>query len=136
MTAPPADPQADEPLIPMPPLTPEALHAAVEKLTPSRMQTLVCDLVEATTSAQEAQSLAPLRGFVHRWGVFVGIQRYPSRAARLRHLEEVVSSGVEDPTNAIAEIRKIHADAAAEAGLGPARSTCRMESRFWTRRRI
>ena len=60
---------------------------------------------------------APLRTFVHTWGVGVAIQRYPSRAARLRHLEEVVSAGVEDPAEAIAEIRKIRADAEAEAGL-------------------
>ena len=117
MTALPADPHADEPLIPMPALTPEALRTAVESLTPSRMQVFVRDLVNATTKAQELQSLAPLRTFVHTWAVFVAIQRYPSRAARLRHLEEVVSAGVEDPVDAIAEIRKIHAVAEAEAGL-------------------
>ncbi|MDX3453720.1 hypothetical protein PV396_17465 [Streptomyces sp. ME02-8801-2C] len=117
MTALPADPQIDEPLIPMPALTPGALRAAVESLTPSRMPTFISDLVDATTSAQELQSLAPLRTFVHTWGVFVAIQRYPSLAARLRHLEEMVSAGVEDPTDAIVEIRKIHVDAEAEAGL-------------------
>ncbi len=103
--------------MPMPALTPDALRGAVERLTPSRMPTFVRDLVDATTSAQQEQSLAPLRTFVHTWGVFVAIQRYPSRGARLRHLEEIVSAGVEDPTDAIAEIRKIHADAAAEVGL-------------------
>lgn len=112
-----AHPQAGEPLIPMPALTPDALRAAVEALTPSRMPAFVSDLVSATTSAQQAQSLAPLRTFVHTWGVFVAIQRYPSRAVRLRHLEDVVSGGVEDPADAIAEIRKIHAEAEAEAGL-------------------
>ncbi|WP_217245301.1 DUF6247 family protein [Streptomyces sp. AC602_WCS936] len=98
-------------------LTPEALRTAVASLTPSRVPAFVQDLVEATTSAQQTQSLAPLRTFVHTWGVFVAIQRRPSLAARVRHLEEVVSAGTEDPTNAIAEIRKIHAEAAAEAGL-------------------
>jgi hypothetical protein len=49
--------------------------------------------------------------------VFVAIQRHPSRAARLRHLEEVVSAGEDDPTDAIAEIREIHSEAEAEAGL-------------------
>ncbi len=117
MTALPVDPQVAEPLIPMPALTPDALRAAVESLTPSRMPTFVRDLVDATTSAQQLQSLAPLRTFVHTWGVFVAIQRYPARAARLRHLEEAVSAGVDIPTDAIAEIRKIHADAQAEAGL-------------------
>ncbi|MFD5652012.1 DUF6247 family protein [Streptomyces sp. NPDC127039] len=106
-----------EPLIPMPALTPEALRTAVASLTPILVPAFVQDLVEATTSAQETQSLAPLRTFVHTWGVFVAIQRRPSRAARLRHLEDVVSAGAEDPTNAIAEIRKIHAEAEAEAGL-------------------
>lgn len=106
-----------EPLIPMPALTPEALRSAVASLTPSRVPSFVQDLVEATTNAQQAQSLAPLRTFVHTWGVFVAIQRRPSLAARLRHLEEVVSAGAADPTDAIAEIRKIHAEAEAEAGL-------------------
>jgi hypothetical protein len=106
-----------EPLMPMPALTPEALRTAVERLTPSRVPAFMQDLVEATTNAQQAQSLAPLRAFVHTWGVFVAIQRRPSRAARLSHLEEVVSAGVEDPADAIAEIRRIHAEAEAEAGL-------------------
>ncbi|MCF6521831.1 DUF6247 family protein [Streptomyces sp. JJ36] len=101
----------------MPALTPDALRAAVERLTPSRMPAFVRDLVEATTSAQQVQSLAPLRTFVHTWGVFVAIQRHPSRAARLRCLEEVVDSGKEDPLEAMAGIREIHAAAEAEAGL-------------------
>lgn len=77
MTAPHVEPHAGEPLIPMPALTPDALRAAVERLTPSRMQAFVRDLVDATTSAQQGQSLAPLRTFAHTWGVFVAIQRYP-----------------------------------------------------------
>ncbi|MFF0585951.1 DUF6247 family protein [Streptomyces sp. NPDC003781] len=101
----------------MPALTPDALRTAVARLTPSRVPAFVEDLVEATTNAQQTQSLAPLRTFVHTWGVFVAIQRRPTLAARLRHLEEVVSAGTEDPTDAIAEIWKIHADAEAEAGL-------------------
>ncbi|MFE0329388.1 DUF6247 family protein [Streptomyces sp. NPDC003758] len=109
--------QSPEPLIPMPALTPEGLRTAVERLTPSRVPAFVQDLVEATTNAQQTQSLAPLRTFVHTWGVFVAIQRRPSRATRLRHLEEVVSAGTEDPADAIAEIRRIHVEAEAEAGL-------------------
>ncbi len=81
------------------------------------MPAFVQDLVEATADAQQTQSLAPLRTFVHTWGAFVAIQRHPSRAARLRHLEEVVSAGEDDPTDAIAEIREIHSEAEAEAGL-------------------
>ncbi|MEV6027652.1 hypothetical protein [Streptomyces sp. NPDC052036] len=58
---------------------------------------------------------------MHTWGLFVAIRRRPSRAARLRHLDEVISGGVEDPADAIAEIGRIHAEAKAEAGL---RATC------------
>lgn len=54
MTALPADPQADEPLIPMPALTPGALRTAVENLTPSRTPTFISDLVDkARTEAGE-----------------------------------------------------------------------------------
>jgi hypothetical protein len=101
----------------MPALTPGGLRTAVESLAPSRMPVFVSDLVDATTRAQQLQSLAPLRAFVHTWGVFVAIQRYPSRATRLRQLEEVVSAGTVDPADAVAAIREIHAIAEAEAGL-------------------
>ncbi|MFJ9242904.1 hypothetical protein [Streptomyces sp. NPDC101776] len=65
------------------------------------MPALTPDALRAATSAQRAQSFAPLRTFVHMWGVFVAVQRYCSRAVRLRHLEDVVSGGVEDPADAI-----------------------------------
>ncbi|WP_246040667.1 hypothetical protein [Streptomyces cadmiisoli] len=79
------------------------------------MPAFVRDLVDTTTNAQRAHFLAPLRTFVHTWGVFVAIQRHPSRAARLRRLEDVVSGGVEDPTDAITEIGQIYVEP--EAGL-------------------
>jgi hypothetical protein len=98
----------------MPALTVEALRTAVERLAPSRMSAFVQDLAKAATNAQQTQSLAPLRTFVHIWRAFVAIQRHPARAARLRQLEEVVSAGVEDPVDAIVEIRRIHAEVEAE----------------------
>ncbi len=106
-----------EPLIPMPELTPDALRAAVARIAPSRIPALTQHLFEATTNAQQTQSLAPLRAFVHSWAVFVATQRYPERAARLRELERIVDAGEQDPTEAIAEIRRIRAAAEAEAGL-------------------
>ncbi|MBB1246646.1 hypothetical protein GL263_24295 [Streptomyces durbertensis] len=106
----------------MPPLTPAGLLAAVAEVTPSRVQDFLRHLVEVSTSAQQVGSVAPLRSFVHIWAVYVAIQRYPARAARLRHLEELVSAGVEDPTDAVGEIREIHTNAEAEAGLGPGRA--------------
>ncbi|NBM21062.1 DUF6247 family protein [Streptomyces sp. GC420] len=105
------------PLIPMPELTPDGLRAAVARIAPSRVAALTQHLFEATTNAQQTQSLAPLRAFVHSWAVFVAVERYPDRAARLRELERVVDEGEQDPADAIAEIRRIRDAAEAEAGL-------------------
>ncbi|GHC64420.1 hypothetical protein [Streptomyces cinnamoneus] len=49
--------------IPMPPLTPEGLRAAVAQLVPSRLEQLNEHLVYAATQAQELNSLQPLRSF-------------------------------------------------------------------------
>ncbi|MEV4036949.1 MULTISPECIES: DUF6247 family protein [Streptomyces phaeochromogenes group] len=105
------------PLIPMPELTPDALRAAVARIAPSRVPALTQHLFEATTNAQQTQSLAPLRAFVHSWAVFVAIERHPQRAARFHELERIVDAGDQEPTEAIAEIRAIRAAAEAEAGL-------------------
>lgn len=103
------------PLIPMPELTADALRAAVAKIAPSRIPALTQHLFEATTNAQQTQSLAPLRAFVHSWAVFIAIERHPERATRLRELERIIDRGEQDPTQAITEIRQIRG--AAEAGL-------------------
>ncbi|MGW1375258.1 DUF6247 family protein [Streptomyces sp. NPDC002446] len=105
------------PLIPQPELTPDALRSAVARIAPSRIPALTQHLFEATTSAQQTQTLAPLRAFVHSWGVFVAIERHPERAARLRELERIVDRGESDPAAAIAEIQQIRETAEAEAGL-------------------
>ncbi|MFJ5896603.1 hypothetical protein ACIQFZ_14230 [Streptomyces sp. NPDC093064] len=101
----------------MPELTPDALRAAVARIAPSRIPVLTQHLFEATTNAQQTQSLAPLRAFVHSWAVFVAIERHPERAVRLRELERIVDAGEQDPAQAIAEIRTIREAAEAEAGL-------------------
>ncbi|MGP3945884.1 hypothetical protein [Streptomyces sp. 6N106] len=105
------------PLIPMPDLTPDALRTAVARIAPSRVPALTQHLFEATTNAQQTQSLAPLRAFVHSWAVFVAIERHPERAARLRGLEQIVDMDEQDPTTAIHEIQQIRKAAEAEAGL-------------------
>ncbi|MER5358877.1 DUF6247 family protein [Streptomyces sp. NPDC002785] len=105
------------PLIPMPELTPAALRATVARIAPSRVPALTQHLFEATTNAQETQSLAPLRAFIHSWAVFIAIERHPERAARLRELEHIVDAGEQDPTDAIAKIRLIREEAEAEASL-------------------
>ncbi|WP_369260184.1 DUF6247 family protein [Streptomyces sp. R35] len=103
------------PLIPMPELTPDALRAAVARIAPSRIPALTQHLFEATTNAQQTQSLAPLRAFVHSWAVLVAIERHPERASRLRALERIVDAGEQNPAEAIAEIRAIREAAEAEA---------------------
>ena len=105
------------PLIPMPELTPDALRAAVAKIAPSRIPTLTQHLFEATTNAQQTQSLAPLRAFVHSWAVFIAIERHPEQAAHLHELERLVDAGQDDPSDAITEIRRIRDTAEAETGL-------------------
>ncbi|MGW6528225.1 hypothetical protein [Streptomyces venezuelae] len=101
----------------MPELTPDGLRAAVARIAPSRVPALTQHLFEATTNAQQTQSLAPLRAFVHSWAVFVAIERHPERAARLHELERLVDAAEQDPADAMAEIRRIRNDAEAEAGL-------------------
>ncbi|MEU0965269.1 hypothetical protein ABZ357_07425 [Streptomyces sp. NPDC005917] len=99
----------------MPELTPDALRAEVARIAPSRIPALTQHLFEAATNAQQTQSLAPLRAFVHSWAVFAAIQRHPDRAARLRALGRIVDAVEQDPTAAIAEIRAIREAAEAEA---------------------
>ncbi|MCC3769715.1 hypothetical protein [Streptomyces sp. UNOC14_S4] len=108
------------PLIPMPELTPDALRAAVARIAPSRVPDLTRHLFEATTNAQQIQSLAPLRTFVHYWAVFVAIERHPERAARFRELEDAAQAAEsrEAARQLMAEIRQILAEAEAEAEAG------------------
>ncbi|MBO1337135.1 hypothetical protein J3486_38615 [Streptomyces sp. VRA16 Mangrove soil] len=101
----------------MPELTPDALRSAVAKIAPSRVPALTQHLFEATTNAQQTQSLAPLRAFVHSWAVFVAIERHPGRAARLRELEAIADAGDGDLATVLSEITAIRDAAEAEAGL-------------------
>ncbi|MGW1072715.1 hypothetical protein [Streptomyces sp. NPDC002537] len=105
------------PLIPMPDLTPDALRAAVARIAPSRLADLTQHLFEATTNAQQLQSFAPLRTFVHYWAVFIAIERHPERAARLRELENAAQAAETGDALGLvlAEIRQILEAAEAEA---------------------
>jgi hypothetical protein len=53
-------------------------------------------------------STVPMRTFLHRWGVFVALHRYPMRAARLDELEHEV---------ALAETVEAAREASAEVAL-------------------
>jgi hypothetical protein len=110
-------PDPDGPLIPMPELTPEALRRAVTRIIPSRIHVFDEHLAEAATNAQQLQSLAPLRTFIHIWATRVAIARHPARAARLDHLEALIKAGDEASLAAMDEINRIHRSAEVEAGL-------------------
>ncbi|MCX4629606.1 DUF6247 family protein [Streptomyces sp. NBC_01443] len=115
MTAP--MPMGDGPLIPMPELTVAAVRHAIARIAPSRIHAFDEHLAEAATNAQQTQSLAPLRAFIHVWAINVAIARYPTRAARFHALEALIDAGNEDPTDALAEIQQILQAAKGDAGL-------------------
>lgn len=99
----------DEPLIPMPALTPAALRAAVAHIAPAQLPSFVEHLDQATEQAAEQSTVAPLRSFLQWWGEFVAIQRYPARAARLAELESdaATAADLDELTGRVSEIRKI-----------------------------
>ncbi|WP_405492343.1 DUF6247 family protein [Streptomyces sp. NBC_00096] len=108
---------AGGPLIPMPELTVAAIRNAITRIVPSRVHAFDEHLAEAATNAQQTQSLAPLRAFIHIWAINVAVARHPARAARLRALELLIDAGQDDPSDALAEIQQILRAAEAEAGL-------------------
>ncbi|WP_432587360.1 hypothetical protein ABVG11_17960 [Streptomyces sp. HD1123-B1] len=106
----------DGPVIPMPTLTPAALRAAVADIAPAQLPSFVEHLDRAVEQAAAQSTIAPLRAFLLWWGEFVAIQRYPSRAARLRELEALAEEATDRETvrTALAEIRQITDRAHAE----------------------
>jgi hypothetical protein len=78
---------AEQPIIPMPAMTPSALRDAVRRLVPSREAEFRAELEQASTWAVEQSSLTPLRAFTMKWGTVVAIERIPERAARFHSLE-------------------------------------------------
>ncbi len=109
-------PPADQPLIPMPALTPNALRDAVRRLVPSREGEFRAELEQASTWAVEQSSLTPLRLFTIKWGTVVAIERIASRAARFHDLEYRTSTAsTPDEARAIsAELRAILLEAERE----------------------
>lgn len=109
--------QAGGPLIPMPPLTPEALRSAVARIIPSRLPELNDHLARVATDAQAIGSLAPLRLFGLHWGSVVNIERWPERAARFHGCEELAADPLADPEDvreAVSEVARILREAAEE----------------------
>lgn len=103
----------DTPLIPMPALTPSALRAAVAQIAPAHLPAFVKHLDQAAEQASAQSTITPLRSFLTWWGEFVAIQRFPTRAARLRELEQAAEAATDRDSvrPVLAEIRQIMDDA-------------------------
>ncbi|MBW5486484.1 hypothetical protein [Streptomyces bambusae] len=105
------------PLIPMPPLTPAALRAAVAQIAPACLPAFVEHLDQAAEQSAAQSTVAPLRTFLQWWGEFVAVQRVPARAARLHELETIADTASDRAVldAAVAEIQDIMAAAHREA---------------------
>jgi hypothetical protein len=99
----------DGPLIPMPPLTEQALRTAVSTLDLAAAVRFETEFHAAWQEAVQMDSTVPMHTFLHRWGVFVALRRYPRRAARLEALEREVSEArtIEEARAASAEIAEL-----------------------------
>jgi hypothetical protein len=84
-------PQTDEPLVPMPALTLDALRQAVAVVAPSRLPEFFQEIQDAFGKAGEEDSVFPIRHFYQRWGATVAIERRPSIAARLHASERALA---------------------------------------------
>ncbi|MFI9721083.1 DUF6247 family protein [Streptomyces sp. NPDC052396] len=107
--------------VPQPASTPEDLRAALAQLAPAALPMFDTERAEAVREARETLNSAPLRRFVGQWAVYVAIERYPSRAARLRELEALVAESDDFATirEMVAEIGRIYDAAFIEAGIEP-----------------
>ncbi|GAA1137145.1 MULTISPECIES: hypothetical protein [Streptomyces violaceusniger group] len=106
MSTQPIEDSHDEPLFPMPPLTEQALRVAVRSLDLSAAVRFEEEFHSAWQEAVQTDSTVPMHTFLHRWGVFVALRRYPGRARRLHELEAAVAEApnIEDARRASAEI--------------------------------
>jgi len=83
--------QGEEPLIPMPALTLDALRHAVAAIAPSRLPEFFQEIQDAFSQAGEEDSVFPIRHFYRRWGATIAIERRPSVATRLRAAERALA---------------------------------------------
>jgi hypothetical protein len=82
----------EEPLIPMPALTLDALRRAVAAVAPSRLPEFFQEIQDAFSQAGDEDSVFPIRHFYQRWGATVAIERRPSVAARLHAAERALAN--------------------------------------------
>lgn len=91
MTQPAEDANGNEALFPRPPLSEQALRVAVSRLDLAAAVRFETEFHEVWQEAVQTNSTVPMHTFLHRWGVFVELRRYPERAQRLRELEAAVA---------------------------------------------
>ncbi|WP_405880913.1 DUF6247 family protein [Streptomyces sp. NBC_01136] len=118
-TQPGQPPASGRPRIAQPASTPEELRAALAVIAPDALPTFDAERAAALQQARDQVSASPMRRFVGQWAVYVAIERYPERAARLHRLE-ARAADTEDLDQArtiAAEIGRILDVASVEAGL-------------------
>lgn len=81
----------DEPLIPMPAMTLDALRQAVATVASSRLPEFFQEMQDAFSQAGDEDSVFPIRHFYQRWGATVAIERRPSVATRLHAAERALA---------------------------------------------
>ncbi|WP_026128740.1 DUF6247 family protein [Nocardiopsis halophila] len=106
----------NEPLIPQPAATPEALREAVAVLDSERLGEFLSDLARAKAESRKTSSMRPMLAFYNKWSQFAALHRYPARRERLRQLEAIVGSEPDPVKNraAIRGIAELLAEARAE----------------------
>lgn len=86
---------SSEPLFAQPATTEAALRAAVTRLHARSGAQFEQEFRAAWEEAIQTGSVVPMHVFLHRWAVWVSIERHPNRATRLRELEHTVGSSDE-----------------------------------------
>jgi len=79
------------PVLPQPPMTREALRAAIRQLDLTKLQEFDRDLGEAFDHAVQLSSTTPMRLFLEKWATLVAVLRHPDRARRLLAAENALT---------------------------------------------
>ncbi|MFF4347286.1 hypothetical protein [Streptomyces sp. NPDC001530] len=118
-TQPGPPPPSGHPRIAQPASTPEELRAALAVIAPDVLPTFDAERAAALQQARDQVSAAPMRRFAGQWAVYVAIERYPERAARLHDLEvhAAQTADLDEARSIAAEIGRILDAASVEAGV-------------------
>jgi hypothetical protein len=81
-----------EPIFGQPATTEAALRVAVTRLNPREAVLFEQEFRAAWEEAIQTESVVPMHVFLHRWAVWVCVERYPAKAERWHELERIVGS--------------------------------------------